>query len=57
MIGQNKSAYLSIGNPFQKQIKTIEDWRENQIKVIKDHGKQLTKINVFDKERWFWYLW
>ena len=33
-----------------KKIKTIEDGGEKRIKAIKEHGKQLTKINVFDKK-------
>ena len=33
--------YSPLGNTFGKQIKTIENQGEQQIKAIKEHGKQL----------------
>ena len=45
VIEQAKLAYFPLGKAFGKQIKTIEEEDKNQIKVIKDHGKQFAESN------------
>ena len=45
MIEQAKLAYFPLGKVFEKQIKTIEEEGKNQIKAIKDHGKQFAESN------------
>ena len=34
------------GKVFEKQIETIEDQREKQIKALEEHKKQLVKFNA-----------
>ena len=46
---QAQFTYSSPGNPFQKQITTIEDQGEKEIKALEEHGKQLVKYN-YEKE-------
>ena len=36
---QAKFTYSSLGKAFEKQIKTIEDQRERQIKAIQNQGE------------------
>ena len=48
MIQQAKFMYSLRGKAFEKQIKTIENQREKQIKAIEEHGKPLAEINVLD---------
>ena len=38
MIELTKFTYSSLGKAFQKQIKTIEDQGEEQIKAIQNQG-------------------
>ena len=54
MIEQAKLTYFSLGKAFEKQIITVKDQEENQIKALKEHGKQLVKYGkqwkrVFNK--------
>ena len=37
---QAKFTYCPLGKAFQRQVKTIEDQREKQIKVLEKHGKK-----------------
>ena len=39
IIKQAKFTYSPLGRAFKKQIKTIEEQREKQIKALEDHGK------------------
>ena len=39
MIEQAKFTYSPLGKAFEKQIKTIEDQEEKQIKPIQNQGK------------------
>ena len=39
IIEQNKFTYSSLNKVFERQIKTIEDQREKQIKALEEHGK------------------
>ena len=50
VIEQAKFAYSLLGKAFEKQIKTTEDQGKNQIKAIKDHGKQLAESNELIKK-------
>ena len=51
IIEQAKLTYSPSGKAFEKQIKTIEDQEEKQIKVIQDHGQVKTiKIHTYDAE-------
>ena len=43
VIEQAKLTYFSLGKAFEKQIITVKDQEENQIKALKEHGKQLVK--------------
>ena len=45
IIKQAKFTYSSLGKAFEKQIKTIEDQGEKQIKALEVHGKQLDKYS------------
>ena len=46
MIVQAKCSYSPLGKAFEKQIKTIENPGEKQIKAaLEEHGKQLVKYN------------
>ena len=45
VIEQAKFTYFLLGIVFEKQIKTIEDEEEKQIKALGDHGKQLDRYN------------
>ena len=44
---QAKFTYFSLGKAFEKQIQTIEDQREKQIKALEEHLKQLVKSRAF----------
>ena len=46
MTEQAKFTYSPLGKAFEKQIKTIEDQREKQIKVIQNQG-QIKKIKKY----------
>ena len=37
---QAKFTYCLLGKAFERQVKTIEDQREKQIKVLEKHGKK-----------------
>ena len=56
MIHKNKFVYSLLEKAFERQIKTIGNQEEKQIKTIKEHGKQLFEINMLDKKRLFQYL-
>ena len=43
MIEQAKITYSPLGKAFEKQIKTIKDQGEKQIKGLEVHEKQLVK--------------
>ena len=45
IIEQAKFTCSPLRKAFEKQTKTIEDQRENQIKAIQDNEKQITSIN------------
>ena len=45
MIEQATFTYSPLGKAFEKQIKTIEDQTEKQIKALEQHEKQLAKYN------------
>ena len=45
IIKQAKFTYSSLGKAFEKEIKTIEDQREKQIKALEVYGKQLDKYS------------
>ena len=45
VIEQANLAYFPLGKAFEKQINTIEEQGKNQIKAIKDHGKQFAESN------------
>ena len=57
MIHKNKFVYSLLEKAFERQIKTIGNQEEKQIKTIKEHGKQFFEINMLDKKRLFQYLW
>ena len=44
IIEQAKFTYSSLGKAFEKQLKTIEDPGEKQIKALEDHVKQLNLV-------------
>ena len=50
VIEQAKFTYSPLGKAFEKQIKTIEDQGVKQIKVLRDHGKQLIESNELIKK-------
>ena len=50
MTEQAKSAYSPLGKAFEKQIKTVEDEGQKQIKAIAEHGKQLAEPNAIVKK-------
>ena len=50
MIEQVKFTYSSLSKAFEKQIKTIEDQGEKQIKAFKEHEKQLVESNELIKK-------
>ena len=45
VIEQEKFSQPSLGKAFEKQIKTIEDQEEKQIKELEEHRKQLVQYN------------
>ena len=47
IIEQAKFTYSSLGEAFEKQIKTIEDQGEKQIKAIQDNKQQLISDNDY----------
>ena len=46
MAEQAKLTFSPFGKAFEKQIKTIGDQREKQLKAVEDHGKQLAKSST-----------
>ena len=50
VIEQANFTYSPLGKAFEKQIKTIEDQGVKQIKVLRDHGKQLIESNEVIKK-------
>ena len=46
IIEQAKFTYSPLGKAFEKQIKTIEDQREKQLKVIQNNTKEVTIKNI-----------
>ena len=50
LVEQAKFTYSPPGKAFEKQMKTIEDQGVKQIKVLKDHGKQLIESNELIKK-------
>ena len=51
IIEQTKFTYSSLRKAFVKEIKTIEDQREKQIKAIQDQGKvKIIKKYDYDAE-------
>ena len=49
MIKQGKPTYSDAGKAFEKQIKTIDDQGEKQMKALEEHRKQLV-ISSCEKE-------
>ena len=49
IIEQAKFTYSPLGKAFEKQIKSIEDQRENQIKAIQDQVKTIKRY-IFDNK-------
>ena len=45
IIEQAKFTYSPLGKAFEKQVKTIEDQGEKQIKAPEEHKKQLVKYS------------
>ena len=41
---QAKFTYCLLGKAFERQVKTIEDQREKQIKVLEKHGKKTSWV-------------
>ena len=50
MIEKARFTYSPLRKGFKKQIKTIENQGEKQIKATEGHGKQLAKFNTFVAE-------
>ena len=51
IIEQAKFTYSPLGKAFEKQIKTIEDQRQEQIKAIQDQGQLKTiKKHTYNTE-------
>ena len=48
IIEQATFTYSPLGKAFEKQVKTIEDQREKQIKAIQNRGQ--VKTNTYDDE-------
>ena len=46
IIEQAKFTYSPLGKAFEKQIKTIEDQGEKQIKAIQNNAKEVTLKNI-----------
>ena len=46
IIEQAKFTYSPLGKAFEKQIKTIEDQGEKQIKAIQNNAKEVTIKNI-----------
>ena len=46
IIEQAKFTYSPLGKAFEKQIKTIEDQGEKQLKVIQNNTKEVTIKNI-----------
>ena len=44
---QAKFTYSPLGKAFNKEMKTIKDQGEKQIKILEEHEKQLVKSNAF----------
>ena len=49
IIEQAKFTYSPLGKAFEKQIKSIDDQRENQIKAIQNQVKTIKK-HIFDNK-------
>ena len=45
-----KFTYSLLGKTFKKEVKTIKNQGEKQIKATEEHRKQLSKSNVFAKK-------
>ena len=45
VIEQAKLTYSPLGRAFEKQMPTIEDQGEKEIKALEEHGKQLVKYS------------
>ena len=50
MIEQARFTYFSLGKAFEKQVKTIENQGEKQIRPLEDHGQQLGEYNELIKK-------
>ena len=50
MIEKAKFTYFPLGKAFEKQIKTIENQGEEQIKALEVHRKQLVESNKLIKK-------
>ena len=57
IIEQARFTYSPLGKAFEKQIKTIDEQGENQIKALEEHRKQLIKYNnktqLMNKKKFF----
>ena len=49
ILEQAKFTYSLLEKAFEKQTKTIEDQRKNQISTIKEHRKQIIECNMVAK--------
>ena len=52
MIGQGKFTYFPLGKAFEKQIKTIEDQDQKQVKALNTlkSSNQLTLVDVISND-------
>ena len=48
---QAKFTYSPLGKAFNKEMKTIKDQGEKQIKILEEHEKQLVKSNAFAEKK------
>ena len=53
---QAKFNYCPLGKVFEKEIKTIKNQDEKQLKITEEHRKQLAESTSLFKKIWFW-LW
>ena len=59
VVEQAKFKYSSLGEAFEKQIKTIEDQGEKQIKALEEYGKLIKSsdekvFNSFKTKKKYW---
>ena len=47
ILEQAKFTCSSLGKVFEKQMKTVENQDQKQIKATEEHGKQLVRSNKF----------